>query len=98
MRIFKDSKSLTMGQAREFVNWAEHDNSASSSLSEVQEHEASCFFVQNWTKTMDPGPGASLNDLSSLFNFFRRVREWKNRGEQGHHAVHCQGDSLTFSV
>ncbi len=35
-----------MGQAREFVNWAEYDNSASSSLSEVQEHDASSFWLR----------------------------------------------------
>jgi hypothetical protein len=82
-----------------FVNLAGLTNSAfSSGLSEVQEPDASCFFVQNRTKTMDPGLCASLNDLSSLLNFFRRVREWKNRGEQGYHALHCQGDSLTFSI
>ena len=34
-----------MGQAREFVNWAEHENSATSSLSEVQD-DASSFWLR----------------------------------------------------
>jgi hypothetical protein len=46
MRVKDHSKSLAMGKARGFVNWAEHDNSASSSLSEVQEHDASSFWLK----------------------------------------------------